>query len=72
MVEEIGRTPEEDEAKIRLLLYLMAERTNGGAQPLHGILKIHYGIKEDSDKPVSLKKAVRILEGVNKAEELLP
>ena len=72
MVEEIGRTPEEDEAKIRLLLYLMAERTNGGAQPLHGILKIHYGIKEDSDKPASLKKAVRILEGVNKAEELLP
>ena len=72
MVEEIGRTPEEDEAKIRLLLYLMAERTNGGAQPLHGILKIHYGIKEDSDKPSGLKKAVRILEGVNKAEELLP
>jgi hypothetical protein len=35
-------------------------------------LKIHYGIKEDSDKPASLKKAVRILEGVNKAEELLP
>ena len=72
MVEEIGRTPEEDEAKIRLLLYLMAERTNGGAQPLHGILKIHYGIKEDSDKPASLKKAVRILDGVDKAEELLP
>ena len=72
MVEEIGRTPEEDEAKIRLLLYLMAERTNGGAQPLHGILKIHYGIKEDSDKPASLKKAVRILEGVNKADDLLP
>ncbi len=72
MVEEIGRTPEEDEARIHLLLYLMAERTNGGAQPLHGILKIHYGIKEDSDKPASLKKAVRILEDVNKAEELLP
>ena len=72
IVEEIGRTPEENETKIRLLLYLMAERTNGGAQPLHGILKIHYGIKEDSDKPASLKKAVRILEGVNKAEELLP
>ena len=72
MVEEIGRTPEENETKIRLLLYLMAERTNGGAQPLHGILKIHYGIKEDSDKPASLKKAVRILEDVNKAEELLP
>ena len=72
MVEEIGRTPEENETKIRLLLYLMAERTNGGAQPLHGILKIHYGIKEDSDKPASLKKAVRILDGVDKTEELLP
>jgi hypothetical protein len=35
-------------------------------------LKIHYGIKEYSDKPASLKKAVRILDGVDKAEELLP
>jgi hypothetical protein len=35
-------------------------------------LKIHYGIKEDSDKPASLKKAVRILEDVNKADDLLP
>ena len=72
MVEEIGRTPEEDEAKIRLLLYLMAERTNGGAPSLRTRLEYNYGVKEDSDKPASLKKAVRILEGVNKAEELLP
>ena len=72
IVEEIGRTPEENETKIRLLLYLMAERTNGGAQPLRARLEYNYGVKEDSDKPANLKKAVRILEGVNKAKELLP
>ena len=72
IVEEIGRTPEENETKIRLLLYLMAERTNGGAPSLRTRLEYNYGVKEDSDKPASLKKAVRILEGVNKAEELLP
>ena len=72
MVEEIGRTPEENETKIRLLLYLMAERTNGGAPSLRTRLEYNYGVKEDSDKPASLKKAVRILEGVNKAEKLLP
>ena len=72
IVEEIGRTPEENETKIRLLLYLMAERTNGGAPSLRTRLEYNYGVKEDSDKPASLKKAVRILDGVDKAEELLP
>ena len=72
IVEEIGRTPEETETKIRLLLYLMAERTNGGAPSLRTRLEYNYGVKEDSDKPANLKKAVRILDGVNKAEELLP
>ena len=72
IVEEIGRTPEEDEAKIRLLLYLLAEWADGGAPSLRARLEYNYGVKEDSDKPASLKKALRILEGVNKAEELLP
>ncbi|MBR6057589.1 MAG: hypothetical protein K5787_20995 [Lentisphaeria bacterium] len=71
-MEEIGRTPEENETKIRLLLNLMAEWTNDGIQTLHGTLKINFGVKEDSNKLASLKKAVRILDGVNKAEELLP
>ena len=72
IVEEIGRTPVENEAKIHLLLYLLAEWVDGGAPSLRARLENNYGVKEDSDKPASLKKAVRILEGVNNADDLLP
>lgn len=72
IVEEIGRTSEEDEAKIRLLLYLLAGWVDGGAPSLRARLEYNYGVKEDIDKPANLKKAVRILDGVDKTEELLP